>query len=263
MKKTLFMLLLCVLLAAQSACAEAWDRDPHEHWRTDAAGARTDAAAHTLDEAGHCAVCMSDFWHSEDGSCDIYSMNEAGSIAAYSCYAADGRLLLDERYSYTYDAAGAVTEMTIASYNSETGRSMTVYNAQGDLTASQSLAEDGTILSEARYEYEYDQNGVKLGEKVYENERLAAESVYTIVTDDFGTWSYESMTTYYEEDGSRYIVEYDMGGNELRSGLYDAKGNPIGEVYEAEDETAGTDEEFWEDDTSLEPAEGGAYLIEG
>lgn len=86
---------------------------------------------------------------------------------------------------------------------------------------------DGTIISEMRYEYEYDAAGNKVREMNYMDDVL------------FGEWEYGKNSagdicilkeTHYFEDGSKDTTEYDEAGNVTSSAYYDADGS-VGLAY--------------------------------
>ena len=335
-RRMLSMLFILVLLASAALAQDAgeWDRDPKQHWHTNEAGEKTDAAAHVMQEDIYCTVCGSEIWVYDDGASDVYNYSEAGDLTRYSAYDAAGNLVDEYRYVHEYNAdgvkqkeqtyyAGALLEeieyavsplgdvvprLQTAWYPDGTGAQneydeygsvvritttdeagnltfeetteytygedgvilgttvkgqytdgdgyKTLINQYGDTTFNAFYNADGSVIFESRSEFEYDPYGSKLWEKTYMDGVLLSESIYVVESDEFGSWSREKTYTEYNEDGTRYVVEYNEYGEEISAALYDAGGSIIPEPESGDDfDVEGFDET---DDTLLE---GGAYLI--
>ena len=95
------------------------------------------------------------------------------------------------------------------------------YTESGDPLHMISYDADGNVLHEQKYQYEYDENGNKLTDTVHENGVLTEESEYKLDADGE---SYLAKWTYYHEDGSINVNEYDEQGNTTAVYFYDAEG---------------------------------------
>lgn len=128
----------------------------------------------------------------------------------------------------TFDAAAHTLEEGVCTgCGSETatyedGTAMLVcYNEYGDLSRLVYYAADGSVESEDRVEYVYDEDGNKLSQKSYSGEVLSSEYEYARASSGE---LYVSKDTYYYEDGSKDCGEYDENGNSLRNTSYTADG---------------------------------------
>lgn len=102
------------------------------------------------------------------------------------------------------------------------------YSEYGDLTRMTFYDADGNVMSELRYEYEYDADGSILREKQYNNDILAGDTEYAVNEDGE---SCVTKNTFYQEDGSWVVNEYDGNGNVIKANSYDADGTVTFEGY--------------------------------
>lgn len=105
--------------------------------------------------------------------------------------------------------------------NDDGSGNLFVYNDHEDLTWLVTYADDGSVESESRTEYTYDNNGDVLTQKSYEDGVLVSAAEYACTAD--GT-SYISMECYYYEDGSSDVYEYDGNRNLISASTCDADG---------------------------------------
>ena len=80
---------------------------------------------------------------------------------------------------------------------------------------------DGKLISETVNEYEYDTNGNITKGKEYIDGKLSSETEYTVSDGE----SISAKYTQYNEDGSKFVNEYDSYGNVIVLIDYDAEGN--------------------------------------
>ena len=80
-----------------------------------------------------------------------------------------------------------------------------------------------------RSEYEFDESGNVLMHKRYENDRLCLVRQYEVEDEEDWVRHYEKISIELYEDGSMYIREFDMDGNEVSAGLFDENGDPVPE----------------------------------
>ena len=104
---------------------------------------------------------------------------------------------------------------------------------------------DGNLISEMSYENEYDANGCIVFTKEYTDGRLTGESEYTVVDGESRT----VRNTYYSEDGTSFINEYDDNGNCVLLIDYDADGN---ETLKVESQYAEGSSGDWYEATATE-----------
>lgn len=165
-----------------------------------------------------------------DGVRHTNEYNEIGAVVRSQTFMADGTLIAEENITYFAEEEGGGYLLTGFMEGGATYR--TEYNGHGDCTFNGFYEADGTAISEFRMEYEYDAEGNRIHDKTYAGERLISENTYVN--------GYAVSSVEYEEDGSRYVYEYDDRGNTLKHTLYDARGN-IQETknYDAQSDTLG------------------------
>lgn len=95
------------------------------------------------------------------------------------------------------------------------------YDEYGNVLSRRTFSVDGELLSETSYEREYDEQGNILTEKYFDNGVLREEDTY--YSDENGALSLASATYYYE-DGSKQIEEYNEDGDILARNRYAADG---------------------------------------
>ena len=86
---------------------------------------------------------------------------------------------------------------------------------------------DGNVTSTESWEYTYDDNGFITREKAYADGVLNTETVYKIVIEDDGMFSYPETVTTYNEDGSKTVCVYDENDELISETKYDASGNVV------------------------------------
>lgn len=165
---------------------------------------------------------------------------------------AQGNVELDRRYEYTYDENGSMTSSKILDNGvlkeeveyfvgsdeeghwSLSGKS-TVYHEDGsktvsdrdlDLTWATEITYDpnGNVVTELRYEYEYDEDGDQTVGRSYENGRLY-EEMQSIVGPDGETTGL--IRTKYEPDGTKTVTEYNTEFDVVQKTVYDPAGNIV------------------------------------
>lgn len=96
------------------------------------------------------------------------------------------------------------------------------YDEYGELVRATSYDDTGAVSYDCVFEYGYDENGVKLWEKQYENGRFAGETEYAVNAEgeNLPVWS----ASYYD-DGTSARNEYDEHGNVIKAITYDVDGS--------------------------------------
>jgi hypothetical protein len=137
-----------------------------------------------------------------------------------------------------------VYEKTCTNYYEDGSRDVSEYNENYDLLQCVTYDADGNVVLTVRSEFGYNENGMVIWEKTYENDRLTAEENYyfeEIITDSYyEVIHYMINSTEYFEDGSKMVGEYDHRGNYIKMVEYDADGNCLYEMgyeygYDEED----------------------------
>ena len=173
-------------------------------------------AAHTLNEDSVCSDCGAEIWI-YDESVDVYTYNEYGDLLRMSYYDADGNMLSGLQYEYEYDADGnkllerchsdgileeetvfeAGNPLQYTYYYDDGTKSVSEYDADGNIVHSAYYDADGIVISEDWSEYAYTADGE----------------------------SYEARATMIDIDGSKYVSEYNEQGDQIAWIRYDADGS--------------------------------------
>jgi len=206
---------------------------------------------HTADTDGNMFL-QRETSYLEDGTSTVMEYDASGNELLQQGYSADGTLELDVRYEYTYDADGNML-LKETYENGELRQQMefihgsdsegswsrsgktteyhedgtkTVFDSDPDSTWSTEITydADGTVISELRYEYEYDENGESIGSKGYKNGRLF-EQMQAVI--DANGETQAVIYTEYAEDGSKTVREYDTSFDLVKETVYDAHGNVV------------------------------------
>jgi len=254
-RKTGFVGLSCaLLLAVLTACgssahthstAGGWNIDLENHWHICGECEETfDSGTHTL-ENEVCTVCGSEVVTYESGEKQLTAYNEQGDSILFAVYDADGSVLAEDRYEYTYDADG--NKRSELYYNGETlsaeyeyaqgasgetylardtnyfedgSRSTSEYDEHGNILSFANMDAEGNVWDAA--EYTYNDAGNWVGVKEYVEGVLAAEREYSIDADGNQQLLKEII---YNEDGSWMGAEYDLYENQVIEIHSDADGN--------------------------------------
>ncbi|MBR4962044.1 MAG: hypothetical protein IKY52_14200 [Clostridia bacterium] len=103
---------------------------------------------------------------------------------------------------------------------------VSMYDEQGNLVRNTSYAADGTVESEYVHEYTYDADGNVLKEVFYVDGVLTGEDEYTV---DAEGERLPVRATYYYDDGSSSVQEYDAFGDTVSYIYLDANNTVINE----------------------------------
>ncbi len=224
---------------------------------------REETNEYTYDEDGNQIGCRNVI-RSGDNSSMVNETNEYGDDVLSAFYDVNNELEAGWIYEYEYDEEGRRTwakqydmasgrlmdHSEYAIYEDEFGehhyeKSSTYYEEDGSITVYEynihgyevsavTRDADGKIVYTRRGEFEYDENDVLVMERYYENDRLIQIVENAVEETEEWICCYQKSRTEINEDGTMYIWEYDVDGNEVSYGLYDAEGNLIPE--EASDE---------------------------
>ena len=163
----------------------------------------------------------------EDGTKNVSEYDEDGNVVSTVFYDADGTVssTTESEYAYTadgesYEAKNTMTDFEGAKYIGE-------YNEQGDQTAWIYYDAEGNLVTEERYEFEYDEEGDLRAKRTYVDGALTEELLYTTVIYGNGWMSYPSTVIDYASDGSKTVTEYDENDEIVSVTTYDAAGNEI------------------------------------
>lgn len=235
MKKRLsFVLVFVLMISLFSACTQnvpgtepvsetelQWDRDANEHWHVNSSGEKVDVAAHNPGE-NPCSTCGSEIWVYEDGSADIFNYNEQGEWLRMTYLDADGSLIDETTFEYTYDDAGNKSSQK-QYYNGVLVEVMTFkVNEAGETVPDLQTGyyDDGTWATN-----EYDELGNVVRACTYDTDgNVTSEELTEFEFSSDGS-SYEAKTTIIWEDGSKHVSEYNQYGEKVLWAGYDADGN--------------------------------------
>lgn len=149
----------------------------------------------------------------------------------------DGRLVRESEYALIEDEWGTECyEKITIDYEEDGGKYVCEWNNRGNELSAVQYDAEGEIVTAYRSEYEYDENGNVMLMKRYENDRLYLIEEYADYEDEDVSCYYQKSYTEIYESGDRYIIEYDMDGNEISAGLFDQNGNLIPEDGGADEE---------------------------
>ena len=242
-RRQLLACLLCTLtLTMLTACGHThtasggWNSDLENHWHICAECKETfDSAAHALEDEV-CTVCGSEVVTYESGEKQLVVYNDQGDATLFVVYGADGSVVAEDRYEYTYDADG--NKRTEVYYNGETlsaeyeykqsssgetylardtsyfedgSSSVNEYDEHGNILYFANMDPEGNVWDAA--EYTYNDDGTWMGEKNYLDGVLAAEREYAVIDPDMGYQLVKEIT--YNEDGSWMGAEYDRYENQV------------------------------------------------
>lgn len=196
----------------------------------------------------------------ELGTFAVIEMNENGEMVLSSEKDSDGNIIFEDRYDREYDENGnkisekhyangkLVYEITDFTYSEDGNWSFPKkeveytedgltkifdYNDHGELILEKDYDENGNVIYYFVGEYEYNEDGVMLSKKTYENGSLSTEEYYKITEDG---WAYiESETVYYPELDTAYKSTYNEFGDQTGRIIYDGNDNIIQEdIFEIE-----------------------------
>ena len=133
------------------------------------------------------------------------------------------------------DAEGFCTVCGGTIYDNGDGTyNIMTYDAWGATAGDIWCEEDGTVLSEMRYECEYDDKGNVLSSKSYSDGVLVNESFFEVQEGEDFFNHYLTQEIFYDEF-SKTVTEYNQYMYETASRIYDPDGNLIAETtYEYE-----------------------------
>ncbi|MBR3927620.1 MAG: hypothetical protein IKJ65_01305 [Clostridia bacterium] len=163
--------------------------------------------------------------YNDDGSTSVTECDEYGNVLVSRITAADGRVVLDAKYEYTYGEDGFPTyaiQDTVfedgSLYHLETdGMGNIAYETQTD--------SDGTVVYAHAYTYEYDEQGRVIVDRIWEDGQIIFESFYAYEGDNF--WGYQCMTIDYFENGSKTVCEINENGEIVKETNYNSDGEVI------------------------------------
>lgn len=162
----------------------------------------------------------------EDGTKSVSEYDRDGNIVSSVYYDAGGGVFSTNEYEYAYTADGEAYEVKNTMTDFEGARYIGEYNERGDQIAWLCYDPQGTLVTEERYEYEYDGEDRVQRKKTYVGGMLTEEQIYVTVTDADGWMSYPGTVINYEADGAKTVTEYDEKG-ETTVTVYDANGSEI------------------------------------
>lgn len=211
-------------LADEYTYAYEYDDQGHVLWQGTSHGdVLVESVSYALNSLGE-NMPVRQASYEADGSGSISEFDEWGNMTHSYTYDAMGNVTYEELSVYTYGEAGEVLGYRQDARFEDGSGYQQVYNEYGDPLSNVSYLPDGSIEFAFYHEYGYNEQGVMLWHKLYDKQRLVEESVYGMVEDEFGSWSYEQRLIEYHEDGARTVYEYDSMGELISTTSYDAQG---------------------------------------
>lgn len=183
----------------------------------------------------------------EDGSWQLSLYDDCAQLTDLICYNADGSVssahyfvYSEDRSTYVesyYEGETILYECTCAT--DEEGWPILLravnYSSDGSCTVEERDIHDnetlyadydgeGNLISEIRYENEYDAEGNRTLRRTYVDGRLSEEMTYTFGSDEDGSWSSGRTSAVYHEDGSKTLYSYAEDDTWAEEITYDAAG---------------------------------------
>ena len=181
---------------------------------------------------GNSFPARSVFFNDNGEKIDLKS-NEFDQVVEGVCYSADGEILYEEYFEYTFSEDGTYY-LSFEKYcdHKEIRIFENTYNESGDwLSYAVYRLDTGSLIFEETYEYEYDGEGRKIYKKALKNGELTEEFFYDFYEDGEDIQTYCSKYIHYIRDqhvnGHYTVTEYDKYGNTISESSYDSLGNKI------------------------------------
>ena len=163
--------------------------------------------------------------YNDDGSESSIECDEYGNTVLSRMTDADGKIVFEENFEYTYGEDGFPTH-TIQTSRFDDGSIFRMEaDAMGNRLFETQTDPDGSIVYAYEYAYEYDERGRMIRELISEDGRPSFESFYAY--EDDGFWGYQYRTVDYFTDGSKTVCDLDEFGEIITETMYDAEGNVI------------------------------------
>ncbi len=153
-------------------------------------------------------------------------------------YDENGDMLWEKTYTdgiLTHEICGYITvsdeygymrfpEKTI-DYNEDGSRMELVNGMNGNTETETYYNADGSVEKVLRYEYEYAEDGNYSAIRLYEDDRILEEILFSF--DSESGYTYESQKTEYAEDGSKTVTHFNTAMEVTLTEKFDAAGNKV------------------------------------
>ena len=131
-------------------------------------------------------------------------------------YDAEENVNLQINYEHAENGDGEWYETSATEIYSDGTKIEATYNEHRNNTSRVIYDADGNVTSTESWKYTYDDNGFTTTEKAYVDGVLSTETVYKVVTEDDGMFSYPEIVKTYDENGELVSeTKYDADGNEV------------------------------------------------
>jgi len=192
-----------------------------------------------------------DTYYYPDDTKEVTSFNEKELTTLSAFYNADGDIIEEVTYEYTYDKDGNVILIKEYEGPSLTGEKVFSYTSYKYADSATYISKDTRYYGEEKYVYLYDENnddisitqydangeivrlsefehtyddiGNRIHEKEFVNGNLTHEYEYSCRADD-PTHTYRSKHVYYDKDGYKYVTFYNEQGHVTKEIYYDNDG---------------------------------------
>ncbi len=259
MKNTLkFIIALMLCLVVLAACKKGHTHENCE-WVADTQGhylictentERLNVGEHTLDEDHVCTVCGARVVAFSPKSLGITVFNEFGFEKTYTSYygsnivyrtvtefETDGsaykgyRIYRDKVLVEEGKFASVTSDDYILSqrttYDADGEYNVYIYNDHGDYTKRTHYDKNGNEIDVTEREFVYDENGIRIQRKSYDDGFLYRDIIYEATPDGE---SRKKVDTYYYSDGDKEVMYFDENENETACTTYDANGDILEEL---------------------------------
>lgn len=170
------------------------------------------------------AVPVYQLGYDTDGSTSRNDYDTWGNVVKNRMMDPAGNITFEEVTEYVYDDEGTILYTKALGKFTDGESFLRETNQYGDSVFSAAYDVEGYVIYSFRNEYKYDEEGNLLWSSTYNGDRLTEEIGYQMVQDEFGVFTFEHICTFYEEDGTKTVTEYNVDGEEVSVVRYDAQG---------------------------------------
>lgn len=237
----IFVTLLSIIMLF-AGCGEShehvfteWTCNATEHWYVCECGKKVEKADHTFDDFNMCSVCGISVNDMGDGTYELITYDEHGSMATLTGYDAKENVLYEQRVDTVYyedgnpktvkdyldgvlisesdylpcedPENGEVYMNESVQYDTDT-RSVSIYDEKSNMLSYTVYDSDDNVVTADIYTYEYDDNGNLAKAVVTTDGVISRESFYSLDADGN---SYISREISYTESGE---VDQDISYDE-------------------------------------------------
>ena len=178
-------------------------------------GVLVEEITYTLNDDGE-RQFVKQIGYNDDGTLSVNEYDKNGNVVKALLYDAQGKVVYQDITEYALSSVDGYYYVAKRTSTFEDGSgSVTVNNEYSDRISIVYYRADGSVDFRFDHEYEYDNQGRKLKEKVFYNGTLQEETDYAVYEDENGWWTNPVTSIYYEEGGAQTVTVYDENGDEV------------------------------------------------